>query len=293
MKNKILLISLVCVVVLVSGCLDSNQKDDSTKSAIEETQINYRTSFDDYNYQLELKNEDFRLVCIQGCSASDERFNESFSDLSRYVSLLKEVTKTNIVEEYAPFEAHATEDFRCKFASENTLAYANVMRDGNNITRGLMCLKSNEIATDVIVVHELTHLWRLNRFPYNDAPEKLISEGFAGVMSSLSYPSNTNNSFCWEGNSPAVRGSGSSYEDRLYAKGRQLFYELCIDHGFDTDDVPELFNKLDKNPPSNAEEFVLIINEVVGEDTTKTFEKAGVYDIYYTDMGVYWGEYYQ
>ena len=59
--------------------------------------------------------------------------------------------------------------------------------------------------------------------------------------------------------------------------GGKLFFNLCNQYGFDYNHLPALFRGLEAMSSTPTErDFVNVINDIVGDDTSHLFREAGV-----------------
>ena len=232
--------------------------------------------FDNRNYAYDERTKDFRFVCSSPCPLSKAILDQEFAAINYAVSTLRGLTKSDINEELMPFEVHASEDSRCP-TLPNALAYKTAFTDNNGYTRGLLCFFFDKLPYNrdkfpySTSVHEVTHLFEYGKYKDND----IIDEGLSEMLESFFLKGNEKSSFCWQGNAWYKQVLKNS--DDPHWVGGDLFFELCRQYGFDYDDLPELFRQL-KNRKGNVNEaeFVKIINNIVGSDTTAIFKEAGV-----------------
>ena len=94
------------------------------------------------------------------------------------------------------------------------------------------------------------------------------------MMESFFLKGSERDSFCWNRNKWWAKALGFNPHDS-HDVGRDLFFELCNQYGFDYQHLPELFRELEKR---NVDErgFVNIINSIIGADTSHLFREAGV-----------------
>ena len=231
--------------------------------------------FDDRDYAYDERTVDFRLVCSDPCPVREEILDQEFAAISYSLSVLRGLTGSDVEEELMPFEVHASEDSRCRFIGY-AQAYKTVFVDDNGHSRGLLCFFYDRIDYDrsrfpySTSVHEVTHLFQDGKIKRND----VIWEGLAEMMESFFLSENEQDSFCWEGNRRYEKLISNPHDP--HGTGRQLFFELCERYGFDYDALPALFRELDARKNVDEEEFVEIISDVVGRDTSRLFRKAGV-----------------
>lgn len=226
----------------------------------------------DGNYAYDERTKDFRLVCEKPCPVSKKILDQEFAAIAYSISTLRGLTQSDIDEAYLPFEVHASDDSVCKYGGSNLLAYATVWDN-----RGLLCFFFDKIEYDrskfpySTSVHEVTHLFEYNKIKRN----RVIYEGLSTIMESFFLKGSERDSFCWEGNNWYWFQQYSNPNDP-YGTGAELFFELCNKYGFDYDDLPALFRQLDKKGTVDEKEFVSIINNIVGADTSHLFRTAGV-----------------
>ena len=231
--------------------------------------------FDDRNYAYDERTVDFRLVCADPCPVPRNVLDQEFAAMSYSLSTLRGLTGSDIEKKLMPFEVHASEDSRCRFLAY-AAAYKTVFVDDNGHSRGLLCFFYDRISYDrsrfpySTSVHEVTHLFQDGKIKRND----VIWEGLSEMMESFFVSGNEQDSFCWQGNKQYDKLAGNPHDP--HGTGRQMFFELCDRYGFDYDDLPALFRELDERKNVSEEEFVGIVNDIVGKDTSRLFRKAGV-----------------
>lgn len=236
--------------------------------------------FDNIKYAYDQRTADFRLVCTAPCPVSKQILDQEFAAITYSISTIRGLTQSDIDSSLMPFEAHASEDNRCTFG-EKYAAYMSEVTDSNGYKRGLLCFFYDKINYDrskfpySTSVHEVTHLFEEHKVPYvySDGGS-ILWEGISEMLDSFFLKGSTN-SFCWQGNFwyKAV----ALVNNDAHWKGGQLFFDLCNKYGFDYDDLPALFDKLEEmNGHANEADFVSIINSIVGTDTIQTFRNAGV-----------------
>ena len=252
-----------------------SQSNDNIKKRKEGFSLNEKP-FDEGNYAYDERTRDFRLVCSKPCPVSKEVLDQEFAAINYAVSTLRGLTKSDINEELIPFEVHASEDKICQMLPK-ALAYKTIFTDSNGYSRGLLCFFFDKLPYNrdkfpySTSVHEVTHLFEHGKYKDND----IIDEGLSEMLESFFLKGNDKNSFCWQGNAWYKQVLKNS--DDPHWVGGDLFFELCNRYGFDYNDLPELFRQLDnKGGNVNEVEFVKIINNIVGRDTTSLFKKAGV-----------------
>lgn len=259
--------------------IDIDQQIKEIKGFEEKRKEGYKLNeknFDEGNYAYDERTIDFRLVCSNPCPVSKQVLEQEFAAISYSISTLRGLTKSEINEDIMPFEVHASEDSRCP-TLKSALAYKTAFVDNNGYYRGLLCFFYDKIRYDrskfpySTSVHEVTHLFEDGKIQHNS----ILFEGLSEMMESFFVSGNEKNSFCWQGNNWYGQTVNNPHDP--HGTGRQLFFELCNEYGFDYGDLPELFRQLD-NSGGNVNEmgFVKIINNIVGSDTTSLFRKAGV-----------------
>ena len=305
-KSNLILISIIVSVFLIAVIaiilISINQSTDNSKSDIivplaeekiiaikddpqsQNNNIQKRREgfslnekpFDEGNYAYDERTKDFRLVCTNPCPVSKTVLDQEFAAISYSLSTLRGLTKSNIEDEIMPFEVHASEDTRCP-TLPSALAYKTTFVDSNGHYRGLLCFFYDKLQYDrskfpySTSVHEVTHLFEDGKMTHNS----ILFEGLSEMMESFFVKGNEKNSFCWQGNNWYGKTVNNPHDP--HGTGRQLFFELCKNYGFDYDNLPELFRQLD-NAGGNVNEigFVKIINNIVGSDTIALFKEAGV-----------------
>ena len=237
--------------------------------------------FDEGNYAYDERTKDFRLVCINPCPVSKKVLDQEFAAIAYAVSTVRGLTKSDIDESLLPFEVHASEDDVCPM-NPTGIAYMTKFTDNNGYSRGLLCFFYDKIPYNrdkfpySTSVHEVMHLFESNKLPYSrQEGGSVLWEGLSEMMESFFIKGNDLNSFCWKGNNWYKSAIQNSHD--AHWVGGDLFYNLCKQHGFDYDDMPRLFDELEsKKGDVDNQEFVNIMNRIVGSDTTPLFKKADV-----------------
>ena len=231
--------------------------------------------FDNRNYEYDQRTKAFRFVCKIPCPVSKDILDQEFNAIDKSVSILRGLTQSDLHPNLLPFEVHASEDEVCG-RIPGALAYANRFQDLNGYTRGKLCFFFEQLSYDrtrfpySTSVHEVTHLFEFGKIETN-LP---IYEGLAEVMESF-FLRGTKTSFCDQNNKWWLSEIGINPHDP-HDTGRELFFQLCIQYGFDYDDLPTLFQKIDQSGREiTTQEFIQIINQIVGTDTTYLFQEAG------------------
>lgn len=245
--------------------------------------------FDDRGYTYDRRTSDFRLVCSYPCPVSTAILDQEYAAIAYAVATLRGLTRSDLDQDLLPFEVHASEDEVCSFSPGAGAYMTESFVDDNGYQRGLLCFFFDKIPYDrskfpySASVHEVTHLFEYKKLPYDYSTYteggSVLWEGLSEVMDSFFLKGNDPNSFCWEGNNQY--GEIYSAPSEAHEKGRQLFHDLCKEYGFDYDGLPELFRTLDNyrqdyDRVAPIEEFIKIINRIVGQDTTILFKNAGV-----------------
>ena len=250
----------------------------------EKRKENYKLTekpFEDGDYSYNERAVDFRLVCKKDCPVSKEILDQEFAAIAYAVSTLRGLTQSDITPELLPFEVHASEDARCPML-EGARAYQTSYTDSQGYTRGLLCFFYDTINYDrtkfpySTSVHEVTHLFEEKKIPYKNSGDGwVLGEGLSEMLESFFVKGNDKNSFCWQGNAWYKQALTNSHD--AHWVGGDLFFELCKQYGFDYDDLPELFRQLDlRKGQADEQEFVNIVNNIVGADTSQLFKNAGV-----------------
>jgi len=242
----------------------------------------YEKPFASGNYVYDERTADFRLVCARPCPVSKKVLDQEFAAIDYAVSTLRGLTQSNIHQSSMPFEVHASEDSTCPIFSEEALAYAKTFVDANGHQRGLLCFFFDKRLYDrsrfpySTSVHEVTHLFQHRRLPpLTSAAVRALWEGMAEVLHSFFLKGNIKDSFCWQGNDWSKDIISNPHDPHNI--GRQLFFELCDQYGFDYDDLPELFRRMDaKGRAVTTPEFVQIINDITGKNTNHVFRAVGL-----------------
>ena len=237
--------------------------------------------FEEVDYSYDERTVDFRLVCRKDCPVSKAVLDQEFAAVAYAVSTLRGLTRSDITPELLPFEVHASEDARCP-KHEGAAAYMTAYRDDNGYVRGLLCFFHDEIPYDrskfpySTSVHEVTHLFEEGKVPYKYSEGGwVLGEGLSEMLESFFRKGNDRSSFCWEGNAWFKKILNNSHD--AHWVGGDLFFELCKQHGFDYDNLPELFRQLDlRKGQADEQDFVNIVNDIVGADTSQLFGNAGV-----------------
>ena len=232
--------------------------------------------FDNRDYSYDERTVDFRLVCKRPCPLPKNILDQEFAAIAYAVSTLRGLTQSDLNKNVLPFEVHASEDSICPYNPE-ALAYMTIFTDSNDYNRGLLCFFFDKLQYNrdkfpySTSVHEVTHLFEYGKLKHNS----ILWEGLSEMMESFFLKGNDKNSFCWKGNNWYGLIVNNPHDP--HGTGRQLFFSLCNQYGFDYDDLPELFRQLKiKGGNVDEKEFVKIINSIVGADTSSLFKKAGV-----------------
>lgn len=233
--------------------------------------------FDNRDYSYNERTVDFRLVCKRPCPLPKNILDQEFAAIAYAVSTLRGLTQSDLDKNILPFEVHASEDSICPYNPE-ALAYMTTFTDSNGYNRGLLCFFFDKLLYNrdkfpySTSVHEVNHLFEYGKLKHNS----ILWEGLSEMMESFFLKGNDRNSFCWNGNKWWLKELGVNPHDP-HDVGRELFFELCNQYGFDYDDLPQLFKQFEiKNGNVDEKEFVKIINNIVGADTSSLFKKAGV-----------------
>lgn len=232
--------------------------------------------FDNRGYSYDERTVDFRLVCKRQCPLSKNILDQEFAAIAYAVSTLRGLTQNDLDKNVLPFEVHASEDNVCPY-NPKALAYMTIFTDSSGYSRGLLCFFFDKLPYNrdkfpySTSVHEVTHLFEYGKLKHNS----ILWEGLSEMMESFFLKGNDKNSFCWKGNNWYGLIVNNPHDP--HGTGRQLFFSLCNQYRFDYDDLPELFRQLEiKNGNVDEKEFVKIINNIVGADTSSLFRKAGV-----------------
>ncbi len=232
--------------------------------------------FDNRDYSYDERTVDFRLVCKRPCPLPKNILDQEFAAIAYSISTLRGLTQSDLDKNVLPFEVHASEDSICPYNPE-ALAYMTIFTDSNGYNRGLLCFFFDKLPYNrdkfpySTSVHEVTHLFEYGKLKHNS----VLWEGLSEMMESFFLKGNDKNSFCWKGNNWYGLIVNNPHDP--HGTGRQLFFSLCNQYGFDYDDLPELFRQLKiKGGNVDEKEFVRIINNIVGADTSSLFKKAGV-----------------
>ena len=232
--------------------------------------------FDNRDYSYDERTVDFRLVCKRPCPLPKNILDQEFAAIAYAVSTLRGLTQSDLDKNVLPFEVHASEDSICPYNPE-ALAYMTIFTDSNDYNRGLLCFFFDKLPYNrdkfpySTSVHEVTHLFEYGKLKHNS----ILWEGLSEMMESFFLKGNDKNSFCWKGNNWYGLIVNNPHDP--HGTGRQLFFSLCNQYRFDYDDLPELFRQLKiKGGNVDEKEFVKIINNIVGKDTSDLFRKAGV-----------------
>jgi len=226
-------------------------------------------------YAYDEQTPDFRFVCQFPCNVSRAVLDQEFAALSYALATVRGITQSDIDDRLLPFEVHATEDDVCR-QIPGGLAYAYTSYRGGRL-KAYLCFFFDVIEYDrsnfpySTSMHEVTHLFEYLRIER----EPVIYEGLSEMLESFFVKGSIKDSFCWKGNKWYTRAS--QFNQGPHYVGGNLFFQLCDQYGFDYENLPELFNKIDdKGGSVSAQEFVDIVNEIVEEDTSHLFEEAGV-----------------
>jgi hypothetical protein len=225
-------------------------------------------------YSFDERTKDFRLVCARPCPVQETVLEQEFAAISYALSTMRGVTQADVHPDLLPFEVHASADSLCK-EGPWFLAYMDTnFTDASGYRRGLLCFffDKKEYNRDRFPystsVHEVTHMFAYGRI----VRHPVLWEGMSEMMESFFLRGNVRDSFCWEGNDWFGELIDNPHDP--HGTGRQLFFTLCKDYGFDYDDLPALFARLDHE--ASVEEFVAIVSDIAGKDTSRAFKEAGV-----------------
>ena len=240
--------------------------------------------FDEGNYDYDERTKDFRLVCSNPCPVSKTILDQEFAAISYAVSTLRGLTQSDIDASLLPFEVHASKDDVCP-KLDGALAYMSAWYvDSNGFKRGKLCFFFDEFPYNrdkfpySTSIHEVMHLFEYKKVPRdsNKKGQSVLWEGLSEMMESFFLKGNERDSFCWKGNNWYKQEQYTNPHD-AHGTGRDLFFELCNQYGFDYDDIPELFKQLEiRKGELDEKEFVEIINNIVNADTSGLFRKAEV-----------------
>ena len=253
---------------------------ESEKAPIETRRTGFRADekpFETGNYVYDERTQDFRLVCTNPCPVPKSVLDQEFASIAYAVSTLRGITQSDIESYYLPFEVHASADERCEFDPTSYLAYMSSYTDSNGYNRGLLCFFFDELPYNrdkfpySTSVHEVTHLFEADKIPGSS----VIWEGLSEMMESFFLKGNIRSSFCWQGNDWYKEEQYRDL-DSPHNTGRELFFELCNRYSFDYDSLPALFREIDRRGEVSIQEFVQIINSIVGADTSQVFREAGL-----------------
>ncbi len=267
------------IILSEERVIDISQQIQNIKSYEEKRKEGYNLNekpFEKGDYSYDERTVDFRLVCKNPCPILKTILDQEFAAISYAISTLRGLTKSDINKQLLPFEVHASEDVRCPLI-KNAAAYMTTYTDSNGNNRGLLCFFYDKIDYDrskfpySISVHEVTHLFEYGKYK----PNAVIAEGLAEMLESFFLKGNERNSFCWQGNAWYKQILKNS--DDPHWVGGDLFFELCNQYRFDYDKLPELFRQLEsRNGNVDEREFVNVINNLVGTDTSQLFKNARV-----------------
>ncbi|MBI2667611.1 zinc ribbon domain-containing protein [Candidatus Woesearchaeota archaeon] len=227
------------------------------------------------NYEYDERTVDFRMVCERPCPVPRNILDQEFVAISYAVSTLRGLTQSDFEEHILPFEVHASEDSICPLLP-TALAYMSTFVDNNGVERGKLCFFFEELNYNrdklpySTSIHEVTHLLESGKIEHNS----VIWEGLSEMMESFFLKGNERNSFCWQGNAWYKDIAQNNHDPHWV--GGALFFELCNQYGFDYNSLPTLFEEIDKRGEVSIKEFVNIINNIVGRDTSPLFRNAGV-----------------
>lgn len=231
--------------------------------------------FEDGDYAYDQRTPEFRLVCTRQCPVSKVILDQELAAITYAVSTLRGLTKSDINKELLPFEVHASEDKRCPVL-KGAAAYQTTYVDVTGNSRGLLCFFYEKMLYDrskfpySTSIHEVAHLFLRGKYEFHP----VIDEGLAEILDSFFLKGNERNSFCWRGNEWYAPGPGVHDPHPV---GRAMFFKLCKEYGFDYEDLPELFGQINQRGGYvSQKDFVGIINNIVGADTSVLFREAGV-----------------
>jgi hypothetical protein len=232
------------------------------------------SSFDKGNYEYDERTNDFRFVCTKPCPVSKTILDQEFAAISYAVSTLRGLTQSDIDPSIMPFEVHASEDGLCPLKYQ---AYKKLFRDKNGNLKGVLCFFFDKRTYNrdkfpySTSIHEVMHLFQEGKYRRNS----VINEGLSGMLDSFFLKGNERNSFCWQGNFWYVEVAENDHDPHWV--GGKLFFNLCNQYGFDYNHLPALFRGLEAMSSTPTErDFVNVINDIVGDDTSHLFREAGV-----------------
>ncbi len=236
--------------------------------------------FDNRDYSYDERTVDFRLVCKRPCPLPKNILDQEFAAIAYAVSTARGLTQSDIDKSLLPFEVHASKDDVCP-RIPGALAYMSSFVDTNEHSRGKLCFFFDELSYNrdkfpySTSIHEVMHLFEAKKVPHDTGVGgSVLWEGLSEMMDSFFLKGNEKDSFCWNGNRWWQKELGVNPHDS-HDVGRDLFFELCNQYGFDYDDLPTLFRELERGDV-DEKEFVKIINKIVRADTSSLFKKAGV-----------------
>jgi len=262
--------------------LEIEQQIKEIKSLEERRKVSYinEKPFVKGNYGYDDRTRDFRFVCSKPCPVQKQILDQESAAISVALSTLRGITKSDINEKLLPFEVHASEDNICP--DKGAPAYmSGFFVDSNGYQRGLLCFKFDKVEYDrsnfpySTSVHEVNHLFQEGKFPEYTGNNRILTEGLSMILDSFFEKGNQKDSFCWQGNN--WYSQIASRTDSVHIKGASLFFELCNQYGFDYNNLPELFRQLErKNGNVAVSDFISIVNNIVGDDTSHIFRNVGV-----------------
>lgn len=284
----VILFFVALIIVFIISSIQNNNQDytnlnkkqvpDIKKSTLTELRkegysLNEKP-FENGNYEYDERTADFRLVCTSPCPVSKIILDQEFAAISYGVSTLRGLTQDDFNQDILPFEVHASEDARCPM-NPQALAYMTTFTDSNGY-RGLLCFFFDKLNYDrtkfpySASVHEITHLFESGKIEHNS----VIWEGLSEMLDSF-FLRGSKNSFCWEHNAWFKQAAQNTNDPHWV--GGDLFFELCNQYGFDYNDLPILFSEIKKRGGYvSVREFVNIINQITGKDTSELFRNAGI-----------------
>lgn len=261
---------------------DISQQINEIKTVEEKRREGYSLDekpFDNRNYAYDERHKDFRLVCTNPCPVSKQVLDQEDAAIEHAIRITRGLTQSDIDKNLLPFEVHASKDDVCP-RLKGALAYQSSFTDGNGYSRGKLCFFFDEINYNrdkfpySTSIHEVMHLFQVNKLPPYTGGSRALWEGLSEMLESFFLKGSGRDSFCWRGNNWWKETQYYNPNDP-HGTGRELFFELCNQYGFDYDNLPALFRELEKRDV-DEKGFVDIINNIVGSDTSYLFRNAGV-----------------
>ena len=227
------------------------------------------------NYDFVSGNSEMVLICESPCSSgfdypanfggntitSDEDyFNKKWQGINSGLGALAAFLGVTPEDSLKPVEIHLGGDNRCNAFYDNISGYATkIRRDEYNAApmQGLICtrytgqtnLDPASLADQQVMIHEQTHINQNYREPFISFENFKESQAYA--VAAVVTGSNGVTSYC---NS----NLNYSYPYSDY----NIYYELCIECGYDADEEPLFWQNVALNPATTVSKVVDIFTNI-------------------------------